>query len=159
MSLWPHDAEPSTPVEPTRGNPRESAQRFAATHEGVRRGRLWLQQELKRLALDGGRIAGTCMSTAELCANLVDHASPQPVDFRIALRRSPGRLRIEIAAFSRSFSAPRQFRQLLMAEHTDILSVRGRGMSMVGHYFPSARYLPPASDDRPERFWLELMLP
>ena len=128
---------------------------FAATLQGARSARLWLQDKLQQVVEDEAINSAFAVSLMELATNIVDHA-PQPADrFEVKLMRRRGALRLVLTADTHSFASSEEFRDLLQQEVSDVLATRGRGLMIVGHFFPDAQYQPPLARNQPESYVLE----
>ncbi len=132
---------------------------FPATLVGARQARTWLQRELQAAEVPETLITAFAVSLAELATNLVDHAPQCPEYFELELCRLGSKIRLGMTARAHSFAAEKDFRARLTQEIDDVLSERGRGLLMVGRFFPDATYRPPARDDEPEQFVLEGVCP
>ncbi len=132
---------------------------FPATLAGARQARNWLQRELQAAQVPEALISAFAVSLAELATNLVDHSPRCPECFEVEVRRQGRKIRLGLKAQAHSFAAARDFRAHLKQDVEDVLSERGRGLMMVGRYFPDATYQPPACDDEPEQFVLEVTCP
>lgn len=132
---------------------------FPATLAGARQARNWLQRELRAARVPDNLISAFAVSLAELATNLVDHSPQCPECFEVEVRRQGHKIRLDLKAQAHSFAAPQDFRAHLRQDVHDVLSERGRGLMMVGRFFPDASYRPPARKDEPEQFVLEVSCP
>ncbi len=127
---------------------------FALNPGGIRQARDWLHSRLQAHAVAQDIRAAFAVCLSELAMNLHDHATSRPSDFEIRLQCQDSGIELGLAARCASFAGPEEFRLQLCQANDDPLSLRGRGMAIVRHYFPAAEYRPAAGEEAMEVFIL-----
>lgn len=136
-----------------------SSRSFPVALASARQARAWLAEVIAPDELAVAERQRFEVALTELITNLVQHTAPTPETFRLRCQVRKREVRVLLTARCHSFPDAQAFRAELQArepdEH-DPFAESGRGLMMVRHYFPDARYTPPPRPGGDECYELSL---